>query len=38
LPAVGTWDTKTFDNDNAMDWVADLAEGDDPAVDVDREP
>ena len=26
---MGTWDTKTFDNDDAMDWAAELAEVDD---------
>jgi hypothetical protein len=23
---MGTWDTKTFDNDDAMDWLAELRE------------
>jgi hypothetical protein len=29
---VGTWDTKTFDNDDAMDWAAELGEADDLSV------
>lgn len=29
---MGTWDTGTFDNDDAMDWAADLADGDDLEV------
>ena len=29
---MGTWDTKTFDNDDAMDWPAELAEADDLSI------
>jgi Domain of unknown function (DUF4259) len=29
---MGTWDTKTFDNDDAMDWVAELTGVDDLSI------
>ena len=29
---MGTWDTGTFDNDDAMDWAAELADGEDLGV------